>query len=67
MTRGDRLIVPYQPDVQEQRKRAVEASLPLTDPVSAVLTATRAPTSVGTVAAKLLAESLRPGPRRWRS
>lgn len=54
-TRGDRLIVPYQPDVDDDRTRAVEASLALTEPVRAVLAATRAPTPVGTLADKLLA------------
>ncbi|MFF3750513.1 lantibiotic dehydratase [Streptomyces sp. NPDC002018] len=64
MTRGDRLIVPYQPNVQEQRTRAVEASLPLTDPVAAVLTAARTPVPFGAVAAKLLADFPAAGPEK---
>ncbi|MER6091279.1 lantibiotic dehydratase [Streptomyces bluensis] len=54
--RGDRLIVPYQPDVQGDSTRAVEASLALTDPVKVVLDAARTPTSGGVLADKLLAE-----------
>ncbi|MFJ3551596.1 lantibiotic dehydratase [Streptomyces sp. NPDC090114] len=54
--RGDRLIVPFQPDVQEDRTRAVEASLALTGPVRAVLAATRAPIRFGTLVEKLQAE-----------
>ncbi len=55
-TRGDRLIVPFQPDVEDDRARAVEASLALTEPVRAVLAATQAPILVGALADKLLAE-----------
>ena len=56
MSRGDRLIVPFQPDVQDDRTRAVEASVALTDPVRAVLAATRAPIRFGTLLDKLRAE-----------
>jgi thiopeptide-type bacteriocin biosynthesis protein len=55
-TRGDRLIVPFQPDVQDDRTRAVEASLALTDPVRAVLAATRSPIRFGALLDKLRAE-----------
>ncbi|MFE9939116.1 lantibiotic dehydratase [Streptomyces hirsutus] len=55
-SRGDRLIVPFQPDVQDDRTRAVEASLALTEPVRAVLAATRAPIRFGTLVDKLRAE-----------
>jgi len=55
-SRGDRLVVPFQPDVQDGRTRAVEASLALTDPVRAVLAATRAPIRFGALLDKLRAE-----------
>ena len=54
--RGDRLIVPFQPDVQDDRTRAVEASMALTGPVRAVLAATRAPIRFGALLDKLRAE-----------
>ncbi|WP_405868632.1 lantibiotic dehydratase [Streptomyces sp. NBC_01515] len=55
-TRGDRLIVPFQPDVQDDRTRAVEASMALTDPVRTVLAATRAPIRFGVLLDKLRAD-----------
>ncbi|WP_043681076.1 lantibiotic dehydratase [Streptomyces xylophagus] len=55
-SRGDRLVVPFQPDVQGDRTRAVEASVTLTDPVRAVLSATRAPIPFGALLDKLRAE-----------
>ncbi|MFG3291664.1 lantibiotic dehydratase [Streptomyces sp. NPDC048179] len=64
--RGDRLIVPFQPDVQDERTRAVEASLALTGPVRAVLAATRLPIRFGTLADKLLAEFAEAGPEKAR-
>ncbi|WP_327315744.1 lantibiotic dehydratase [Streptomyces sp. NBC_01235] len=54
--RGDRLIVPFQPDVQDDRTRAVEASLALTGPVRTVLASTRLPIRLGTLVDKLQAE-----------
>ncbi|MGX9886577.1 lantibiotic dehydratase [Streptomyces sp. NPDC002276] len=54
--RGDRLIVPFQPDVQGDRPRAVEVSVALTDPVRTVLAATRAPIRFGTLLDKLRTE-----------
>ncbi|MFI2237996.1 lantibiotic dehydratase [Streptomyces chrestomyceticus] len=54
--RGDRLIVPFQSDVQGDRRRAVETSLALTEPVRAVLAAARTPIPCGTLADKLRAE-----------
>ncbi|MFI7356231.1 lantibiotic dehydratase [Streptomyces avidinii] len=54
--RGDRLVVPYQADARAARQRAVEASVRMTRPVAAVLTAAQTPTSVGNVIAKVLAE-----------
>ncbi|MFJ9894255.1 lantibiotic dehydratase [Streptomyces sp. NPDC091280] len=55
-SRGDRLIVPFQSDVQNGRAHAVEASLPLTEPVRAVLAATRAPIRFVTLVEKLQAD-----------
>lgn len=63
-SRGDRLVVPYQPDVQNERTRAVETSLALTDPVRAVLAATRAPIPVGMVANKVRTEFPAAGPEK---
>ena len=64
--RGDRLIVPFQPDVQDDRTRAVEASLALTGPVRAVLAATRAPIRFGTLVDKLQAEFPEASPEKAR-
>ena len=64
--RGDRLIVPFQPDVQDDRTRAVEASLALSGPVRAVLAATRAPIRFGTLVDKLRAEFPEAGPEKAR-
>ncbi|MFE5191714.1 lantibiotic dehydratase [Streptomyces sp. NPDC056628] len=64
--RGDRLIVPFQPDVQDDRTRAVEASLALTGPVRAVLAATRLPIRFGTLVDKLQAEFPEASPKKAR-
>ncbi|MFE5039333.1 lantibiotic dehydratase [Streptomyces sp. NPDC056683] len=64
--RGNRLIVPFQPDVQDDRTRAVEASLALTGPVRVVLAATRAPIRFGTLADKLQSEFPETGPEKAR-
>jgi thiopeptide-type bacteriocin biosynthesis protein len=64
--RGDRLIVPFQPDVQDERTRAVEASLALTGPVRAVLAATRLPIRFGTLVDRLQAEFPEAGPEKAR-
>ncbi|MEU5839620.1 lantibiotic dehydratase [Streptomyces diacarni] len=55
-TRGDRLIVPYQPHPTGNGTRAVEVSLAHTVPVSSVLAATRGPARIGDVKDKLLAD-----------
>ncbi|MEU6406315.1 lantibiotic dehydratase [Streptomyces sp. NPDC046985] len=55
-SRGDRLIVPFQSDAKDDRRRAVEASLTLTGPVRAVLAASRTPIRCGALVAKLRAE-----------
>ncbi|MER5913842.1 lantibiotic dehydratase [Streptomyces sp. NPDC001982] len=65
-SRGDRLIVPFQPDIQDDRTRAVEASLALTEPVRAVLAVTRVPIRFGTLVDKLLAEFPEAGPEKAR-
>ncbi len=65
-SRGDRLIVPFQSDAQDDRTRAVEASLALIEPVRAVLAATRAPVRVGVLADKLQAEFPEAGPEKVR-
>lgn len=49
-------MVPFQPDVQDDRTRAVEASLALTGPVRAVLAATPLPLRFGTLGDKLQAD-----------
>lgn len=64
--RGDRLVVPFQPDVQDDRTRAVEASLALTEPVRAVLAAGRLPIRFGTLVEKLQAEFPEAGPEKAR-
>ncbi|WP_320780250.1 lantibiotic dehydratase [Streptomyces sp. CRN 30] len=64
--RGDRLIVPFQPDAQDDRTRAVEASLALTGPVHAVLAATRLPIRFGTLVDKLQVEFPEAGPEKAR-
>ncbi|MFB6904015.1 lantibiotic dehydratase [Streptomyces bacillaris] len=64
--RGDRLIVPFQPDVQDGRTRAVEASLALTGPVRAVLAVTRVPIRFGAVVDRLQAEFPEASPEKAR-
>lgn len=54
--RGDRLIVPYQADADGDRRRAVEASLALTEPVRVVLEAAREPICAGALTDKLVAD-----------
>ncbi|MEV7781756.1 lantibiotic dehydratase [Kitasatospora sp. NPDC088351] len=64
MIRGDRLIVPYQPNNHQRGTGAIEVSLRHTAPVKSALTATRAPIPVGGVRAKLLAEFPTAGPEK---
>ncbi|MFI0912515.1 lantibiotic dehydratase [Streptomyces abikoensis] len=54
--RGDRLIVPYQPQVREGGVGAVEVSVRYTPAVRAVTSAAREPTRVDDLAAKVRAE-----------
>lgn len=61
-TRGDRLIVPYQPYRTSSGTGAVEVSLAHTVPVATVLAVTRTPARVGDVKAKLLADFPEAGP-----
>jgi lantibiotic biosynthesis protein len=65
-SRGDRLIVPFQSDAQDDRTRAVETSLALTEPVRAVLAATRAPIRFSALADKLRAGFPETGPEKAR-
>ena len=55
-TRGDRLIVPYQPHSKGQRTAAVEVSLRYSAPVSTAMAAAHAPIRVDDLTAKILAE-----------
>ncbi|MFF9070762.1 lantibiotic dehydratase [Streptomyces sp. NPDC014872] len=64
--RGDRLIVPFQSDIQDDRRRTVEASLALTEPVRAVLAASRTPIRCDALMDKLLAEFPEAGPEKAR-
>ncbi|MFI1864212.1 lantibiotic dehydratase [Streptomyces jumonjinensis] len=64
--RGDRLIVPFQSDDRGDETRAVEASLALTAPVQATLTAAEAPIRVGMLLSKLQAEFPEAGPEKTR-
>ncbi|MET9994266.1 lantibiotic dehydratase [Streptomyces mutabilis] len=65
-SRGDRLVVPFQSDVRDERTRAVEASLALTEPVRTVLAAAREPIRGGELADKLEAEFPEAGPEKVR-
>ncbi|MFE2842560.1 lantibiotic dehydratase [Streptomyces scopuliridis] len=62
--RGDRLIVPYKSDPQDDRRRAVEASVALTGPLRAVLYAAREPIRAGVLADKLASEFPAAGPEK---
>ncbi|RPF39387.1 lantibiotic dehydratase [Streptomyces sp. TLI_185] len=54
--RGDRLVVPYQPDTHDDPRHAVEASIGLSAPVRLILEAARSPIRAGDLADKLLSE-----------
>lgn len=54
--RGDRLVVPYQPDDQDDPRHAVEASVGVSAPVRMILDATRSPICVGDLVGKLALE-----------
>ncbi|MER7045562.1 lantibiotic dehydratase [Streptomyces jumonjinensis] len=64
--RGDRLIVPFQSDDRGDGTSAVEASLTLTSPVRAALTAAEEPIGVGLLLSKLRAEFPEAGPEKTR-
>ncbi|OKH90523.1 lantibiotic dehydratase [Streptomyces uncialis] len=64
--RGDRLIVPFQSDDRGDEIRAVEASLDLTAPVLAALTAAEAPIRVGVLLSRLRVEFPEAGPEKPR-
>lgn len=54
--RGDRLVVPYQPDAQDDPQHAVEASIGVSAPVRMILDAARSPIGVGDLIGKLASE-----------
>ncbi|MYW01844.1 lantibiotic dehydratase [Streptomyces sp. SID3343] len=62
--RGDRLVVPYRSDTERDRKRAVEASIALTEPVRLVLEAAREPIRVGVLVDELAADLPAAGPAK---
>jgi thiopeptide-type bacteriocin biosynthesis protein len=51
--RGGLLIVPYESDIHSDRRRAVEASIALTEPLRVILDAAREPICAGVLADKL--------------
>ena len=63
-TRGDRLIVSYQPHPKEHGTGAVEIAIRYTAPVSAALEAACVPIQVADLAAKILAEFPDAGPAK---
>lgn len=65
-SRDDRLIVPFQSDAQDDRPRAVEASLALTKPVRVVLAAAHTPIRFGPLRDALQTEFPEAGPGRAR-
>ncbi|MFF7982871.1 lantibiotic dehydratase [Streptomyces sp. NPDC007901] len=54
--RGDRLVVPYKPDTQDDPRHAVEASIGLSAPVRMILDAAQSPIRAGDLADKLVSE-----------
>ncbi|WP_405914370.1 lantibiotic dehydratase [Streptomyces sp. NBC_00963] len=66
-SRGDRLIVPFQPNVRDERRCAVEASLALTEPVRSVLATAQAPMRCGALVDKVRADFPGAGPGKARS
>ncbi|WP_217570663.1 lantibiotic dehydratase [Streptomyces sp. GbtcB7] len=62
--RGDRLVVPYKPDIHDGPRHAVEASIGLSAPVRMVLDAARSPIRAGDLADKLVSEFPHAGPEK---
>ncbi|MFC4035819.1 lantibiotic dehydratase [Streptomyces polygonati] len=62
--RGGQLVVPYNSDTHTDRRRAVEASMALTEPLRMILNAAREPVCVGPLADKLAAGFPGAGPGR---
>ncbi|MFJ5608185.1 lantibiotic dehydratase [Streptomyces sp. NPDC093221] len=63
--RGGQLVVPYESDVRSDRRRAVEASIVLTEPVRVILdAAAREPICAGVLSDKLAADFPAAGPGR---
>jgi len=63
-TRGNQLVVPYRSDSGGVRRRTVEASMTLTEPLRVVLDAAREPVCVGVLVDRLAAEFPAAGPGR---
>lgn len=64
--RGGQLIVPYESDTHGERRRAVEASIALTEPVRIVMDAAREPICVSVLCDKLAADFPAAGRERAR-
>lgn len=64
--RGGLLIVPYESAIHSDRRRAVEASIALTEPLRVILDAAREPICAGVLADKLAAGFPEAGPGRAR-
>jgi thiopeptide-type bacteriocin biosynthesis protein len=62
--RGGQLVVPYESDTHSDRRRAVEASIALTEPLRVILDAAREPICAGVLADKLAAGFPEAGPGR---
>lgn len=62
--RGGQLVVPYESGTHSDWRRAVEASMALTEPVRVILDAAREPICVGVLADKLAADFPAAGPGR---
>ncbi|MCX5327826.1 lantibiotic dehydratase [Streptomyces sp. NBC_00140] len=62
--RGDRLVVPYQPDAHDDPQHAVETSIGVSAPVRMILDATRSPICVGDLVDKLVSEFPHAGPEK---
>lgn len=67
MVRGERLVVPYQPEVGERGTGAVEVSVRHTAPVRAAVDTARAPIRVADLSAKVRAEFPDAAPARVRA
>ncbi|MFJ1582070.1 lantibiotic dehydratase [Streptomyces sp. NPDC088197] len=64
--RGGQLVVPYESDTSGARRRAVEASMVLTEPVRVIMEAAREPVCAGVLCDKLTADFPAAGRERAR-